>query len=386
MAADGPWYVPVGENRWQAFDSIAIERMLNFGAITLKTPVWRQGMDGAAPLETFEELLDTMRGDHRLGLIDVVASTHAGPWRRVAARAIDLLLIVGPGLYAIATYSDFFQQKHIGTNLSAALCLLTLIAVLVEVPLLALTGTTLGKWLMGVRLRRQNGSRIGWRGLFMRNLRLWYHGLGMGIPFWFCVNLWFSRERTGAGMLVRWDEKTLHRTRLAPTLLNRIADRLGVDWGNEGVSWKNPLTRRIATLQAGWRVFPEQTMPDQGFYVFGTHDAIVIFARDTIPLSDLELYADIVRTRTTADFRRMEQVTGPSGAPRIDFFLHGQVGEKDFDITTRIWRSGEDDYWRLVLHQPTDNPRGARQAIKVADALEATVPVTWHQDETEDRI
>ncbi|MFD2262252.1 RDD family protein [Lacibacterium aquatile] len=372
MQYGGPWYVPVGENRWEPYDSIAIERMLSFGAITLKTPLWREGMDGAAPLETFDELLDNMRGDHRLGLVDVVATTYAGAWRRFFARLIDLALVLIPALFLIASFTDFFD-RGVSARLTTTSVLLTLLAVLLEVPVLAWSGSTPGKWLMGVKLRRQNGSRIDFRGLVRRNLRLWYYGLGAGIPIAMPFTLWFSRERGNAGELVRWDEETLHRTRRAPDLLDRLADRFNIGWSRSGAGWINPITRQVATLQPSWRVLPEQTMPDKTFYVFGAQEAVVIFARDVIPLIDLDLYADIVRTRMTTSFQGQTEITRDDGSRRVELLARDRMSDTDFDITNRIWHAQGDEYWRLVIYRPMGKVRAGQQALKVADALEATV-------------
>lgn len=380
MDLSGPWYLPVDEKHWQAYDAAAVEKMLRFGAITLKTPVWRTGMDEAAPLGEIDELLEGMTGDYRLGMVEVAASTYAGPWRRCLARAIDLALVLTPGFLLLAWYSEMFEGRsgnRLGSAIGVASFGLTLLALLVEVPLLAATGTTVGKWLVGLSLRKQNGRRISARGLLRRNLKLWAYGLGTGIPFWGLVSLVFSYGRVSKGRLTRWDETTLHRVRLGPNLWHRIADRLGWDNKRKGAAWKNPVTQQIARLPPDWRVYPDKTVLEETYYVLGTHEAVVILARESLALSDLELYAETLLVRASGTYQNMAKDTRTDGVPRIHLHLKDIIDGVNFDVTVRIWRTGEEDYWRLIILQPMGKPRASREAMKVADALEQTVPVEW---------
>ena len=83
------------------------------------------------------------------------------PWRRYFARILDL------NLYTILLES--FLSCILGVNLylasgvwmDLALTILAAVLMLIAEPLLLfLTGTTPGKWILGLRLEKKNGERI----------------------------------------------------------------------------------------------------------------------------------------------------------------------------------------------------------------------------------
>src|SRR5262249_16875077 len=60
------------------------------------------------------------------------------------------------------------------------------LALLMEVPIMTMTGGTLGKWLFRISVRNSDGARLAISQIFRRNLGVWIRGFGLGLPL---VNL-----------------------------------------------------------------------------------------------------------------------------------------------------------------------------------------------------
>lgn len=122
-----------------------------------------------------------------------VAGSHAEgahPWRRYFARMLDnmvntftffIVLMVAlaftrPELFnALVTWLESIHRI-------ADLMLTIFIGTVVNAVLLAATGSTLGKWIFGIRVREADGRRIGFARAIEREARVWMRGLAFGIP------------------------------------------------------------------------------------------------------------------------------------------------------------------------------------------------------------
>lgn len=103
----------------------------------------------------------------------------ARPWPRVFARSIDTLLfsvfvtivilIAIPEAFLVLAFYFFIGPFTL------------LLWAFLESAILA-RGNTLGKWLMGVRVRSVNGNRSSFAHLLQRHLRVLWRGLGLGLP------------------------------------------------------------------------------------------------------------------------------------------------------------------------------------------------------------
>jgi uncharacterized RDD family membrane protein YckC len=125
------------------------------------------------------------------------------PWARFWARIIDLY-VFGAVVTALIDYSNIGllgspAAQKIGS-------LLALVGwMLIEARLLMGLGTTPGKLLLNVRLRRRDGGPITSQDALLRSLRLWWRGLGAGLPMVSLVTAGYAyrqlRERGDAS----WD-------------------------------------------------------------------------------------------------------------------------------------------------------------------------------------
>lgn len=149
-------------------------------------------------------------------------------WARWLARAIDAVLLT-PAVYA------FFFGVGIAVQLgqlpaevftwletpalSTAIELLArfLMLCLWEPLFLANTGTTPGKWLMGIRVRTADGKHLGVFAALWRFVQVWLLGIGAGIPLVSLITMLTSRAKLISDGFTAWDEKqryqVLHRKR-----------------------------------------------------------------------------------------------------------------------------------------------------------------------------
>ena len=189
------------------------------------------------------------------------------PWRRFYARLLDLLL-------ATAAWKAFqFFGLHIhgpaigfGRLWYWALTLLGGWAVLLifEPILLAAWGYTPGKWILGLRVRREDGRKLAWDDAVVRTAKVFLYGYGLGIPF---INLWrlgTSQDQCQKDQVMPWDKEV--RYTVGPLRLRRglgmalcLLLAAGLDLGVEDASWRIPHPEGPLT--------PEQVVENYNFLV-----------------------------------------------------------------------------------------------------------------------
>ena len=133
------------------------------------------------------------------------------PWRRYGARFLDISIngAIGAFLLGLAWYwvdpksaDDFFSSL----NPIADLILTTFISIIVSGILTGFSGSSVGKWIFGIRVTNPNGSPIGVVNGLFRDLGVWVKGLGFGIPLINIVTLYMSYDRLQTKGSTSWDE------------------------------------------------------------------------------------------------------------------------------------------------------------------------------------
>ena len=110
----------------------------------------------------------------------------AGTLRRLAARLLDFAVFVSTAFTAVKTVRAYFETGdwldwgH--AQLAFAVAILPT-ALLLEAVVFELFGTTPGKWAFALCLRDGKGQPVTSKAYFKRLFRLWWAGLGCGIPY-----------------------------------------------------------------------------------------------------------------------------------------------------------------------------------------------------------
>lgn len=134
------------------------------------------------------------------------------PWRRYAARLTDIIVlgsiawfIMGVVLYSVnpgAADQMFSGESNMAADgMFNLLLVLPIIAVLV-----GLTGSSLGKWVFGIRVSK-DGKPIGFLRALKREFSVWFFGMGIGFPLVSLVTLILSFNRLKDANVTRWDAK-----------------------------------------------------------------------------------------------------------------------------------------------------------------------------------
>lgn len=130
----------------------------------------------------------------------------AGPWPRYWARMFDLMLgIAVLSFVGGVLWPTLFASEQ--TNFTALSIALIPIAMCVEAGVMTLFGTTLGKAIAGIRVETIDHQRPTFGTLFVRNMRVWFFGLALGIPLVALGTLSHNHRKVSGGVRTSWDEE-----------------------------------------------------------------------------------------------------------------------------------------------------------------------------------
>ncbi|NLR95600.1 RDD family protein [Rhizobium sp. P38BS-XIX] len=133
----------------------------------------------------------------------------ARPWPRFLARYIDTSIMLWLLLSMLSLVSSLYAPalyiKIMNTGNSVwTFCLLPIVALVLAL-VMALTGRTIGKAILGIRVPIQNGQgRLGF--FLLRELKVWLVGLGLGIPVFSLVTQIYQCRRVAAGKPASYDQ------------------------------------------------------------------------------------------------------------------------------------------------------------------------------------
>ena len=141
------------------------------------------------------------------GVVELSAE-QVRPWVRYWAKMIDLLFfgfIIGLLLVLIIIVTGI-DLSYIFEIPEFLWTIFTMFLYLFFEPLLLSTwGTTLGRFLLKVKLRNRDGSKLSYKNGFIRTVTLWFRGLGLSIPFVSLVTLIVAHGKLIDNHETSWD-------------------------------------------------------------------------------------------------------------------------------------------------------------------------------------
>ena len=233
-----------------------------------------------------------------------------GPWRRYLARFLDGYVALGLISLIILNAPRLVLLR--GIKLAGLLPLLTL-AVWILIPfvdalIMAALGTTVGKWLLGIRVVGADGKRLTLMACLRRNFTIWWRGYGCGIPILSVITLVLaygsaiqhqnrsSWDIEAGNIMLRRRRTILHYLLYSVLLLllvtisvlartgasthPRIAShQIVVPQPGAVISWQNPLNQRIVTIDGNWHRVAQKGLPSHTVELAyaGTQDKAVLF-------------------------------------------------------------------------------------------------------------
>jgi uncharacterized RDD family membrane protein YckC len=126
------------------------------------------------------------------------------PWCRFLARHLDLLLLAG-GVGVLVALAGW-ENKIEAMNEYAFIAALYVLWTIYEATLLAVLGTTPGKFLFGLWIAREEGGHPRFLQAFGRAWSVLFMGLGLGLPIVWLITCHTSYRRLDYNGFTSWDE------------------------------------------------------------------------------------------------------------------------------------------------------------------------------------
>lgn len=136
------------------------------------------------------------------------------PWRRFFARLLDIAINAAISFFIVGFVGELVAHEWMARWYSLlAGPFGTLIdsyaTVVIAIPLTALmiglTGGSVGKWIFGIRVVREDGRPLGvWRA-FVRELWVFTQGMGLALPIVTLIFMWRSYETLTEDEVADWD-------------------------------------------------------------------------------------------------------------------------------------------------------------------------------------
>jgi DNA-binding transcriptional MerR regulator len=132
------------------------------------------------------------------------------PWRRFLARMLDVTIYstFWSALLALVFHVNITNRKGVLDFIDTIMAII--IMLFVEPLLLRFFGTTIGKWVFGLRLEDENGNRPSYNSGFTRTWGVIGSGLGYNIPIYNLVRLWKSCKRCSENEPQPWDDELMY--------------------------------------------------------------------------------------------------------------------------------------------------------------------------------
>ena len=231
MSEELKWYYSVGGKSIGPFSRDQLLALVFSNAISKETPIWTPGgTQEWKPLEQVFSLKDELppplpsapiAQSQPSSNIDVAKISDAHdrprPWKRFLARTLDtttngriIYFVLGALFFAVDPHNAtrFFNYiEDYKGNGAAKLILIFLLAPFINAAFIGFTGSSIGKWLFGVKVVNQAGIPIGYRMALYREFLVWFYGLGLGIPLIIIGASLYQRYQLDKNKITSWDRK-----------------------------------------------------------------------------------------------------------------------------------------------------------------------------------
>lgn len=203
------------------------------------------------PLNTTSTVAEPRRDDHK-------SKWHLNPrpWERYFARYLDLIV----GMLLLAMIWPYFRTPW--SFETVWLLLIPIWMCFLEPIFGALVGTTPGKVFLGVRLRTFEGKKLTFGNWSLRNLRVWWSGLGAGIPIITLFTMNSAYKKLKNNLPTSWDQRGRYTVEYRDVSSIRIAVVLAIIVGlftfGKWAEQKEVENRRPAS---SWKIYypPDRT-------------------------------------------------------------------------------------------------------------------------------
>jgi len=380
------WYLHNNE-RIGPIEDDELKRLLQHGAVSDATMVWKEGIGAWTQLDRVPELNGLRAAvPPPVPIVNapqlVLECPVAGNWRRFFARIFDLwwesLLLGWCAAYLLGQYSPAFIS-WIGKPASSQIFGFFVLpfAFLFDALVYGVFGSTPGKALLRIAVADATGERLSLGRYIGRNAAVWSRGFGFGIPL---VNLFAFYRQSGyvhtsgrtsydenTGVHVRAGKAGWLRTGLFLLLTIALVVTIGVlkeqdreiVRAHQQVSeqkffiWQNPVTGLNSSINAQWRYSQSKNDDGEQVYTFTELNgrAVVIIGVERNMDVSLGGYAAALQEAQKADIRYKD------GGKFLELDAHSSwqssgvmLEDKSNAVEMRVTQvNGE--FWRIVSIQ-----------------------------------
>lgn len=203
------WYYIEAGQQVGPLEKADFVRLFASGRLPGTTLVWTESMADWQEARSVAGLLppayappQPYGGTAARGTGFVPSGPQVRPWVRYWARTSDMFMFAI--IFGIFLGLTFPQVMEIG-NMALGI-IITFVYLFVEPLMLSLFGTTPGKALLNIHLRRVDGGLLTYREALSRMFNVWLRGLGLGIPLVVIVmNIISYTKLTNEG-ITSWDK------------------------------------------------------------------------------------------------------------------------------------------------------------------------------------
>lgn len=204
------WYYKLGRKHVGPVSSEELLTLTKAGTVRQDTRLWHAGMNGGEKAAEIAELDINFGEAPAEAVLEVHDATLARPWARFWARLIDIYVVTLALGYAIGWFSSLYAPslylKVIALpNIAFSMILLPLVGIVLAI-MMSVSGTTIGKAIIGVRVRNVSGcNRFLFH--FTRELKVWIFGLCLGIPIVSFISMIVQHRRVSLSGSASYDKE-----------------------------------------------------------------------------------------------------------------------------------------------------------------------------------
>ena len=329
----------------------------------------------------------------------------AGPWRRFFARMFDVyvgVILLGiAGELTLGRTASWYVELMTKPNTDMLVGVIFLpFALALDALVCQLFGNNLGKYLLGVEVKKIKGSMTlnDW---VSRASNVWRSGYAFGVPPFSLWTFWREYKLVGMALQSTYDRRcgfqvfgrplsvarklgaaislaAIFAVVIGLTAMSKERDR---DMANiartPAYSWQNPATKLEASVNAAWK-YDAKTNKD-GVYVYTftevTDHAVMIFGLESGSIA-LNTYVNSLIQGTS------ESMAYSDGGRYLDrsgvqtWEGHGTMkGAPDSRLRVEVRKSGS-DFWRLVTIQTPPFDYSDAKVNALNTSLWMTVPLS----------
>ena len=206
------WYYHESGQQKGPIVEAAFVKLFESGSLAANTPVWCEGLKEWQEAHTIENLVPPSFASppapvHSLvvtpPLHDLVPTgPQARPWVRYWARMIDVMLF----FFLADVLLAFICPAVIEMNDKRLGIIYLFLYVFVEPCMLSSWGTTPGKALLNIRLRKIDGTKPNFSEALARAFNVWIRGWGIGIPIVVLFTQITAYKRLTKDGITSWDK------------------------------------------------------------------------------------------------------------------------------------------------------------------------------------